>query len=324
MKWDFSRSPPTLLLLGSIAVGNAKEIEVKAGYDHVFTPDSIVADVGDTIRPHSVVRGDWGSPCIDYSRIYNKDAFYSGIITTINYPQPGNFQTWTLTVNDTEPKHGMVGVINSDAKNLSDYKAGALKANFQLSPGDPWPAEGSGTTPNPIDSNGKVVTIIQPSTPADNSVKLSVGGIAGIVVGTVAIVAILGALFFFLGRSKTKQEPVPAIPATPSTPGPQTMDMPPPMYPMSQSPPPQFAPGMDANPYGYHGYQQAYTPVDNRASTVSAMGFNDNKSYAPGWRESQQPEMMQQHAAELGGDTIMSQRSKSPEPPQSPHGRAEV
>jgi plastocyanin len=49
MKWDFSRSLPTLLLLGSIALGNAKEIEVKAGYDHVFTPDNIVADVGDTI-----------------------------------------------------------------------------------------------------------------------------------------------------------------------------------------------------------------------------------------------------------------------------------
>ncbi|KAI5814502.1 hypothetical protein BZA77DRAFT_236777, partial [Pyronema omphalodes] len=183
---------------------------------HVFTPDNIVADVGDTIKfmfypgPHSVVRGDWGSPCIDYSRIYNKDAFYSGIITTINYPQPGSFQTWTLTVNDTEPKvfycsgkgsclGGMVGVINSNAKNLSEYRAGARRANFQLSPGDPWPAEDASKTPNPSDSKGKVLTGLQPQH-SDDSVKLSVGAIVGIVLGTVAIVAILGALFFFLGR----------------------------------------------------------------------------------------------------------------------------
>ncbi|KAI2483607.1 hypothetical protein Ptr902_05924 [Pyrenophora tritici-repentis] len=100
--------------------------------DHIFKPDTTVANIGDTIEfdfyplNHSVVRAEYGFPCIPYEMIgNNKKGFFSGFkpVNAILSSPP----TYRIRINDTNPvffycsapgsclNYGMVGAINPNA-----------------------------------------------------------------------------------------------------------------------------------------------------------------------------------------------------------------
>lgn len=183
---------------------------------HQYSPHNITADVGDVIifefypRNHSVVKADYLAPCVPAS----EDVFYSGEFNRFNENNGqlvGPPPTWSLVVNDTAPTffyctaidscigNGMVGVINPNSSMTWDdqYKK-AKEYPYMLVPGQSPPAEGdlppSGTASSSPSSTG--------SSDEGGGGGLSGGAIAGIVVGCVAFVAILIALFFVLGRNR--------------------------------------------------------------------------------------------------------------------------
>lgn len=81
---------------------------------------------------------------------------------------------------------------------IAKVKSLAGEATFSLSPGEPWPAEG-GTPPNPDGNSGGSNSTSKDN---DSGSKLSPGAIAGIVIGGVIALALIGLLFFFVGRKK--------------------------------------------------------------------------------------------------------------------------
>ncbi|PSK57895.1 hypothetical protein B9Z65_9097 [Elsinoe australis] len=211
-----SRSPATHTVL----VGKA---------DHVFEPNNLEADVGDTVvfefypLNHSVVRADYRYPCVPYeSTGANREGFFSGFLPvntiTDNMPQ------WNITINDTLPifyycsapgsciNYGMVGAINPNTPSqVSEQQNLARSAKYMLQPGEPFPAEASSS----ISSIAATATVTAPatSTPTTSSSaptptpthhsSLSKGAIAGIAIGALALLALLGALFYFIGRSRS-------------------------------------------------------------------------------------------------------------------------
>ena len=130
---------------------------------------------------------------------------------------------YSIRVNDTEPiffycsapgsciDQGMVGAINPNAtQTVAEQKQLAKAANYMLQPGEPWPSE---STPDPFTTSGPSPTATSEapsSSPAAASgtvehrhVKISGGTIAGIVVGGVAALILVGALFYLCGRNRT-------------------------------------------------------------------------------------------------------------------------
>jgi len=187
--------------------------------DHVFSPDVTIADVGDTITflfyplNHSVVKMDPEFPCKPYEMIHSKGTgFWSGFqfLQAFRDPPP----SYNITINDTQPlwfycsaidsciKFQMVGVINPDNNTfpIAKVKGDASQADFSLSPGEPWPAEG-GAQPNP-DGNGTSTGGGGGGSDSKESSGLSTGAIAGIAIGAVIALALVGLLFFFVGRNK--------------------------------------------------------------------------------------------------------------------------
>ncbi|PYI29684.1 hypothetical protein BP00DRAFT_427298 [Aspergillus indologenus CBS 114.80] len=185
---------------------------------HGYSPHNITAKVGDVIvfefypRNHSVVKADYLAPCVPAS----ESLFYSGIFNSFNEDDGdlvGPPPTWSLVVNDTEPTffyctaidsclvNGMVGVINPNE--TMTWEAQYEKAKnypYMLVPGQSIPAEGSIPTSNSTASSSPSASS------SSGSGGLSGGAIAGIVVGSVAFVGILGALFFLLGRNRVYQK----------------------------------------------------------------------------------------------------------------------
>jgi len=82
---------------------------------------------------------------------------------------------------------------------IAKVKSLAGEATFVLSPGEPWPAEG-GTPPNPDSSSS--ASSSSTTQGSGSGTKLSAGAIAGIVIGGVIALALIGLLFFFVGRKK--------------------------------------------------------------------------------------------------------------------------
>ncbi|PGH06603.1 hypothetical protein GX51_02230 [Blastomyces parvus] len=171
---------------------------------HAYEPRSIEANVGDEIvfefypTNHSVVRADFDAPCVPAT----DNVFFSGHYKLTSYSKP---EIWTWTVDTAEPtffyctaigsctKNGMVGAINPNETMSWEHQHNkAMQAPFQLEPGEHPPPEGGESGPP-----GSA-----PTSPPGGSSRhgLSGGAIAGIVVGAVVGVAILGALFFLLGR----------------------------------------------------------------------------------------------------------------------------
>lgn len=122
----------------------------KAGY--TFSPDTLLAEVGDYItyafypRNHSVIRSDYGYPCIPYGLVNTRPGFYSPFmpVDAILETPP----TFTVRVNDTEPifvycsgpvacnEYGMVAVVNPTANtSLEVHRQKAKKASYVLQPG---------------------------------------------------------------------------------------------------------------------------------------------------------------------------------------------
>ncbi|KAF2099142.1 hypothetical protein NA57DRAFT_76374 [Rhizodiscina lignyota] len=197
-----------------------------------YFPNVTHAKVGDIITfeffptNHSVYRavytdspdcpGGYCNPCVPANLYFpdEKNFFFSGLME-------GNLETpptWNLTINDTAPvffscnapgschPNGMVGVINPNASTSIDKQmSAAVEAQYQLSPGDNFPSESAPTAPSSGGSSNS-----NPSSGSSNnnggshkSSGLSGGAIAGIVIGCIAGVAILGAAIFFYARSRT-------------------------------------------------------------------------------------------------------------------------
>ncbi|KAK3394161.1 hypothetical protein B0H63DRAFT_38222 [Podospora didyma] len=184
-----------------------------------FEPKQVNASVGDTIRfnfypgAHRVSRAEYKFPCIPYEYTgANKVGFWSGIIApqVISNPPP----SYDVKINDTNPvfyycsapesctKEYMIGVINpSNDQTLDTQLRFAKNATFQLSPGDPFPSEGSIPTLSPTGPGGSAATS-QPAAGASVSdhPHLSAGAIAGIAVGAVVVLGLLAFLIFLCGR----------------------------------------------------------------------------------------------------------------------------
>ncbi|KAK2811818.1 hypothetical protein FQN50_001856 [Emmonsiellopsis sp. PD_5] len=182
---------------------------------HNFWPRNVNANPGDTIvfkffkANHSVAQAEYDAPCVPAA---GKIPFFSGIRDTFEKDEDGIDipQYWSLLINDTQPLYyycsgkgscidfGMVGVINS---NESVWKTQRDKAEFdmpyQYSPGEEPPTEGElagGGAGSGSDSDK----------PQNHG--LSGGAIAGIVIGAVAGVGILGALFYLFGRNQVYRQ----------------------------------------------------------------------------------------------------------------------
>lgn len=96
----------------------------------------------------------------------------------------------------------MVGVINP-AKNTSLAKqfSAAVNADYQLNPGDPFPAEGETPT-----ATGTPIPADDGDNHGHHGNHLSGGAIAGIVVGVVAAVVLGGLVLYFCGKSRAYSE----------------------------------------------------------------------------------------------------------------------
>ncbi|KAI1846685.1 hypothetical protein JX265_009012 [Neoarthrinium moseri] len=191
---------------------------VSVGVNHKFIPDTVSALPGDTIKfeffpsNHSVVKAAYKYPCVPYDYIEpGEPTFFSGPeLSNAGDPHP----TWLLEVNSTEPTFfycsapgscqdwAMVGVINpNESFSLDVQKEFQKNVTFQLSPGEPWPAEaprptttGSGTTPSETGSGGNN------GSGGSGGTSLSGGAIAGIAIGGAAVLIIVVALIWFCGR----------------------------------------------------------------------------------------------------------------------------
>ena len=110
----------------------------------------------------------------------------------------------------------MVGVINPNATtSLGEQRNLALKAAYMLQPGEPFPAEGSPTPPpertsssaDPSNTND-YSSSDSPALMTKKKNALSAGAIAGIVVGAVVFLAIVGLLVFYILRSRALKKQV--------------------------------------------------------------------------------------------------------------------
>jgi hypothetical protein len=90
----------------------------------------------------------------------------------------------------------MVGVVNPNStQTLAAQIEAAKSANYDVAPGEPVPGEatGTGATSTPTSSS-------EASGPSDGQM---IGTIVGVCVGIAAFVALVGALCFFVWRSKS-------------------------------------------------------------------------------------------------------------------------
>ncbi|KAF8250694.1 hypothetical protein K440DRAFT_659314 [Wilcoxina mikolae CBS 423.85] len=195
---------------------------VKVGWpigQHAFSPQETKANLGDKIifdmypANHSVVRMDPSSPCVPYDMAghASNEAWWSGF-----YPvsDPKNPQPYDIVVDTTDPiwfycsapgsckTYGMVGVINLDASknNLSSIVAQAKSVNYSLSPGEKIPSDST--------ASAAATTATASTTSNNNNSSSGLGGgaIAGIAIGAIGAFALVGLLFFLVGRKKKAEE----------------------------------------------------------------------------------------------------------------------
>jgi hypothetical protein len=191
-----------------------------------------------------------------------------------------NAQTWTYRVTTSDPTFfycsgpssckgwGMVFAINqNDEQSFADFQSRAKLANYQISPGETPPKEG-GEFADEDGNKGKD--------------GLSTGALAGIIVGAIVGLALIGLLFFWVGKSRRNSaaEKAPAVAAqTPVVPQQAGFDHPPPGYDARYSAQPA-------------GWDTVKPPVSPGLSVPHASPYNSPNPGHTSWAPS-----------ELGGET---------------------
>ncbi|KAK0656703.1 hypothetical protein B0T16DRAFT_452244 [Cercophora newfieldiana] len=205
-----------------------KTVEINVGAEvHKFTPDSVTANVGDTIRfnfypgGHRVARAEYKQPCIPYEYTgAGKKGFWTGIFSpqVITVPAPH----YDVLVNDTEPiffycgapgscnQYSMVGVVNPTKEmTLETQKEFAANSSLQLVPGEPFPSETLKPTNTPTatpapgsdSANGqKDGGSSNDATKDSGNSGLGTGAIAGIAIGAAAVLVLGAGIIYLCGR----------------------------------------------------------------------------------------------------------------------------
>ncbi|CAM1503037.1 Fc.00g078130.m01.CDS01 [Cosmosporella sp. VM-42] len=205
----------------STATGIATHTVNVGANGHKFKPEQVEAKVGDIIEwvfyptGHWIIRGDYDWPCVPYEYIgTNRKGFSSGAQSVQAITDDGpKFQ---VRVNNTDPiffycgapgscvQYKMMGVVNpSKNETLDGWLDNAKDQDYQLTPGEPWPAEGgpSGTasgTGAPKSTGGSSNDDDDNDNHGHSS--LSPGAIAGIAIGGAAIVILGAGLIYLCGR----------------------------------------------------------------------------------------------------------------------------
>ncbi|KAK4216612.1 hypothetical protein QBC37DRAFT_88116 [Rhypophila decipiens] len=193
-----------------------------------FQPNITKAKVGDTIEfqfypsNHSVVRADYMFPCFPTEKNGNgKEGFFSGFYII---QETDGVPKWRWTLNTENPvffyssgnddcnRYGMVGAINAKPFDLQHQYEMALDSPFvmqpdaaseQLNPPTTTTSSTSTTETKPTPSNTAAAAATEPS--GNNG--LGAGGIAGVVVGAVAGIAMIAGIFYWYGVMRARQKP---------------------------------------------------------------------------------------------------------------------
>ncbi|KAK8095761.1 hypothetical protein PG999_013783 [Apiospora kogelbergensis] len=189
-----------------------------------FRPDSVTANVGDIVRfnfyptNHSVARAEFRYPCIPYETVeIGRRGFYSDLVPVqaiLN--EPPHFD---VKINDTEPiffyctvpgsclQNSMVGVINPNGTfTLDIQKQYVQNSTFEFAPGQPFPTEMP--RPDPKVPGGYMPPAANNATTAGAHVggghdsSMSGPVVAGIAVGSVALLGLIAGLLFLYYRKR--------------------------------------------------------------------------------------------------------------------------
>jgi len=295
---------------------------------HDFKPDSVKANVGDTIyfefRPvnHSVVMMDPSAPCIPFNLAQpesTKKFWWSGFFPlpdrgTEYLSKPIDERRYLYSVTDEDPMYfycsapgscityGMVGVINPGPRdNITAVQAAAKLRDYGLTPGEPFPDDGVSRKPDTPSDNQDKGNNSGTASGGGSGGGLGTGAIVGIAIGGIAALALVGLLFFFVGRKKSEPAAAPAPTATePKTPmdieGTPHTEYPPTYYtdPRYSMLPPGSPEQSQWSPEGTmiksgHGSVQGDSTLDhsfvgrdpNRMSELASQNYDPVEMYAP-------------------------------------------
>ena len=177
-----------------------------------WSPTDILKTIEFAFYPlnHSVVRAEYGFPCIPYEMIgQGKTGFFSGFkpVDSVLTSPP----TYSIEIENTDPiffycsavgsciNYGMVGVINPNTTtSVARQHQLALDSSYMLNPGEPFPPESPESSNAPISSG---TAGLSDGTSSEKE-GLSTGAIAGITIACSSVVIIAALLFFFWGRTK--------------------------------------------------------------------------------------------------------------------------
>ncbi|KAJ4985925.1 extracellular serine-rich protein [Stagonosporopsis vannaccii] len=227
-----SSSPPLTTLRTSTSTSSSapQTHTIQVGLlDHKMRPETTEAPAGDIIEfdfyplNHSVVRAEYGFPCIPYEMTGSgKNGFFSGFNPVDRVLD--NPPKYSVRINDTEPiffycsapgsciTWGMVGGINlNSSMSIDRQRTLAKDSAYMLQPGEPFPAESPVPSTNPVSSDSSPSTFnstLAPSTAPNSSDGLSTGTIVGIVIAAVSALLFGALIFFCWGRTKSLREAI--------------------------------------------------------------------------------------------------------------------
>jgi hypothetical protein len=193
----------------------------------------------------------------------------------------------------------------------------AINAPFQLSPGQPWPVEGASPGSETVTAVPTPSASASAAPAVEHAHHLSGGAIAGIVIGSIAVLALAAALFYFVGRSNSYKDIIKrseAGGAASSTGGDNNIG---PWSPAAQSPTPNLSAGAVPWDNRFSG-QTAYSQVISRPEGAF-IGYNrqtgapefaaeapmaeKSQKEAPAAHPATEPQSNQETTYELPGET---------------------